>query len=111
MPHTTDLQAALVADHLADLARDGAALRAERERDHRRDHATLGTDASDHRAELAPRRVRLGHWLVAIGEAVAGSRASSAAAPRETTVSPTSASDRSDDSHDPWASAAWPRIH
>jgi hypothetical protein len=59
-----DLQQALVADHIADLEREGTAIRAERFRDHRREQ-------TDH---AATRRVRLGHWLVSVGEAIAGSR-------------------------------------
>jgi hypothetical protein len=63
---STDLtifQQAFVADHIADLEREGAALRAERARD-----AQLVTDAT---ADPS-RRIRLGRWLVALGEAIAG---------------------------------------
>ena len=69
-----DVQSANVADHIADIERAGAALRAERERDHRRAHALTGTDATDHRPERRSGRVWMGRWLVAVGEAVAGSR-------------------------------------
>src|SRR3954464_12276693 len=66
-----DLQQALVADHIADLEREGAALRAERaERGHRaetRDHA-----AAPRELPHASRRVRLGRWLVAFGESISG---------------------------------------
>src|SRR4051794_8234791 len=56
-----DLQRALVADHIQGLEREGAALRAERLRDHRR--------ATD----LPGVRVRLGQWLVGVGQSIAGS--------------------------------------
>src|SRR5438105_15087689 len=69
-----DLQQALVPDHIRDLAREGSALRAERDRDHLREHATTGTDAMDHPADLPSRRVRLGRWLVGLGVAIAGPR-------------------------------------
>ncbi len=82
MPGMTDLQAILVADRRDAIFRDGAALRAERERDHRRDHLAGRTNAVDRRADPAPTRVRLGRWLVAVGEAVAGGQASSRRASR-----------------------------
>jgi hypothetical protein len=69
-----DVQQALVADHIAGLEREGGAIRAERDRDHLREHALAGTTATDHRADDLPsRRVRLGRWLVALGEAISGS--------------------------------------
>ena len=68
-----DLQRALVADHIADLEREGSAIRAERDRDHLREHAAAVTDPADHPADLPPRRVRLGRWLVAVGQTIAGS--------------------------------------
>ncbi len=68
-----DLQQALVADHIASLEREGSAIRAERELDHVRAHAVAGTDAADHPADLPSRRVRLGRWFVAVGEAIGGS--------------------------------------
>jgi hypothetical protein len=54
-----DLQRALVADRIATLQREGEALRAERTRS---------------RAAGAPpsRRVRLGRWLVGLGETISG---------------------------------------
>lgn len=71
-----DLQQAFVADHIASLERDGAALRAERERDHVRAHAAAGTDVTDepidHPTALESRRARVGRWLVGLGEAIAG---------------------------------------
>lgn len=80
MRDITNIQEAFVADHIAALRREGSALRAERERDHLREHAAAGTDASDHPADLPSRRVRLGRWLVAMGEAIAGSSRSTKAA-------------------------------
>jgi len=55
-----ELQQALVADHIEGLQREGAALRAERVRD--RDRAT----------NLPGVRVRLGQWLVGVGQSLAG---------------------------------------
>ena len=69
MTDMIDLQRALVADHIADLEREGSAIRAERDRDHLREHAAAVTDPAD----LPPRRVRLGRWLVAVGQTIAGS--------------------------------------
>src|SRR3954470_19836967 len=69
-----DLQQALVADHIADLEREGAALRAERaERAEARVHAPAPRELPH-----ASRRVRLGRWLVAIGESISGSSAPNA---------------------------------
>ena len=60
-----DLQKMLVDEHIAGIQHDAATLRAERERDRTRavvpGHA--GSDGV---------RVRIGHWLVAVGEALAG---------------------------------------
>lgn len=60
-----DLQRTLVSEHIHDLEREGEALRAERLRDH---------DGAGHApvAAAPSRRVRLGRWLVAVGEAIAG---------------------------------------
>ncbi|MBA2382325.1 MAG: hypothetical protein H0V73_09475, partial [Chloroflexi bacterium] len=69
----SEIQRAIVADHIAELEREGAAIRAERARDHAREYAAIQTDATGHRIELVPsRRIRLGRWLVAVGEAIAG---------------------------------------
>ena len=72
MRDMTTIQEALVAAHIADLQREAAAIHAESDRDHFRQHAAAGTDASDHRADVPTRRVRLGRRLVAFGEAIAG---------------------------------------
>ena len=71
MRDISNLQQVFVADHIAALRREGDALRAERQRDHRLEHQ--GQDEIDHRADLPSRRVRLGRWLVAFGQALAGS--------------------------------------
>ena len=55
-----DLQQFLVADHIAQLDDEAAALRAERRRQPGR------------RAGVSTRRIRLGRWLVGIGRAIAG---------------------------------------
>ena len=71
----TDIQDAVVAGRIATLRGEAAALRAEREQDHFRKHAASGTDA-DHPIDLPSPRVRLGRWLVAFGQAIAGHSAS-----------------------------------
>jgi len=55
-----DLQQFLVADHIAQLDDEAAALRAER----RRPHLQASTAATH--------RVRIGRWLVGVGRAIAG---------------------------------------
>ena len=72
MSDLTSIQQAAVTDHLADLAREGAALRAERVRDHVREHALEPDEALTHPADHSSPRIRLGRWLVAVGEAIAG---------------------------------------
>jgi hypothetical protein len=67
-----DLQRTFVSDHIADLEREGAALRAERDRDHLRVHGPDGATATEHPVDAPSHRVRLGSWLVAVGEAIAG---------------------------------------
>jgi hypothetical protein len=74
MTDMTDLKRAFVADHIADLEREGAALRAERVRDHLRAAEAPPGDRA-HAAGDAPRRVRIGQWLVSVGEAIAGTDA------------------------------------
>ncbi|HUQ77407.1 MAG TPA: hypothetical protein VM427_00875 [Patescibacteria group bacterium] len=60
MTDMIDLRQAIVADRIADLAREAAALRAERRRDHLRDHAAAPDEALTHPTDLPPRRVRMG---------------------------------------------------
>jgi hypothetical protein len=67
-----ELQQAAVADHIASLAQEAAALRAERARDHLREHAAAPDEALNHPADLPTRRVRLGRWLVGLGRSIAG---------------------------------------
>jgi hypothetical protein len=68
----SELQRTFVSEHIADLEREGAALRAERDRDHLRVHGADGATATDHPVDAPSRRVRLGSWLVSIGQAIAG---------------------------------------
>ena len=67
-----DPQRIHVNDHIGDLLREGDSLRAERDaRESRLPHtgpAVAGGRAGDH----PPARVRLGHWLIGLGSAVAG---------------------------------------
>ena len=71
-----DLQHALVADRIAGLEREGAALRAERARADAR--ARIGVEPAMTEPVPLPivtsgsPRVRLGRWLVAVGTAIAG---------------------------------------
>jgi hypothetical protein len=67
-----DIQRAIVAGHIADLGRERSAIRAERDRDHLRVHGADGATAAEHPVNPLPRRVRLGNWLVSVGEAIAG---------------------------------------
>ena len=89
-----DLQQALVADHIAGLEREGAALRAERARAD--DHAR-GVEPAETQPVPLPvvttgsPRVRIGRWLVGIGTAIAGP-----ARPVDATVAPDPASDDPD---------------
>jgi hypothetical protein len=69
---TNDLQRTFVNDHIADLEREGAALRAERDRDHLLVHGADGATATEHPLDGPSRRVRLGRWLVSVGEAISG---------------------------------------
>jgi hypothetical protein len=104
MRDMTTIQGALVAAHIADLQREAAALRAERERDRVRARAAAGTD-QDHVAVLPSRRVRIGHRLMAFGEAVAGSARPSGGKPRSLTATPTGTDDPCGDGQDRLAPA------
>ena len=74
MADMEELQRISVNDHIGDLLREGSSLRAERlARENRLPHtgpAVAGGRAGDH----PPARVRLGHWLIGVGTAVAGTR-------------------------------------
>jgi hypothetical protein len=72
MHDITDIQEAAVTGRIDALRHEAAALRAGREQDRLRKHAAGGTDA-DHPIDLRSRRVRVGRWLVAVGQAIAGS--------------------------------------
>jgi hypothetical protein len=105
MRDITSIQEAFVADHIAALRSEGSALRAERERDHAREDVADVTDASEHRFEAASRRVRIGRWLVAVGEAIAGSTRS-AQRSRATATEADSINDPCGDSHERLVPAA-----
>jgi hypothetical protein len=108
MRDITNIQEAFVADHIAELRREGSALRAERERDHLREHAVEGTTAADHPFDLPSRRVRLGRWLVAFGEAIAGPSRSTrpVGATSRAVAQPERSDDPCGDTHDRLAPAA-----
>jgi hypothetical protein len=70
-----DLQQALVADHIAGLEREGAALRAERARDEAQTREIAPAATEPVPLPIVPTaspRIRVGRWLVAIGTAIAG---------------------------------------
>ncbi len=69
---TIEIQQVLVAEHIAGLEREAAAIRAERARDHLRVHAESHAGLTDQAAVLSSARARLGRWLVAMGESLAG---------------------------------------
>ena len=66
------IQNAIVHDHISDLLREGAALRAERDRaaTDRAPEDDVGRRRAHEPAR--PARVRLGHWLIGVGTALAG---------------------------------------
>jgi hypothetical protein len=72
MAEMDELQRNNVNDHIGELLREGDSLRAERlARESRLPDtgpAVAGGRAGDH----PPARVRLGHWLIGVGTAVAG---------------------------------------
>jgi hypothetical protein len=64
-----DLRRIVINEHLADLRREADALRATRRVPyHTRDGDPECAEAPDNQ----PARVRLGHWLIGVGTAVAG---------------------------------------
>ena len=65
-----DIRRIIVNEHIADLRRDADALRLTRRVPyHTRDGDPACREAPDGR----PARVRLGHWLIGVGTAIAGS--------------------------------------
>ena len=105
MRDMTNIQEALVAARIADLQREASALRAERDRDHIRAHATAGTDSYDHLDDLPSRRVRIGRRLVAFGEAIAGTARPTGGASRSLTATSGADDDPCGDSQDTLAPA------
>lgn len=70
-----EMQRIIVDDHIAELRRDGDALRADRfVHDHPEAAPRGPADAGGGRAHVA--RARLGRWLMNLGTAVAGSATS-----------------------------------
>ena len=65
------IQNAIVHEHITDLLREGEALRAERYRTNQTAEDDVGR--SEIRGRPRRARVRLGHWLIGIGNALAGS--------------------------------------
>src|SRR5690242_1395497 len=67
-----DLQKALVADHIARLEHEAAALRAERARDRAALPPRVTTELVRPVVTAGSPRLRLGRWLVSVGTAIAG---------------------------------------
>ena len=65
-----DIRRIIVNEHIADLRRDAEALRVTRRAPH---HTRDGDPACAEAPNGRPARVRLGHWLIGLGTAVAGS--------------------------------------
>jgi hypothetical protein len=65
-----DIRRIIVNEHIADLRRDAEAFRVTRRAPH---HSRDGNPACAEAPDGRPARVRLGHWLIAVGTAVAGS--------------------------------------
>jgi len=64
-----DLRRIIVNEHIADLRRDADAIRVTRRASH---HSRDGDPACAEAPDGRPARVRLGHWLIGLGTAVAG---------------------------------------
>jgi hypothetical protein len=109
MRDITTIQEALVAAHIADLQREAAALRAERDRDHLRGHAAAransNANANGHVADLSSRRVRIGRRLVAFGEVIAGTARPTGGASRPLPATSADADDPCGDGQDRLAPA------
>jgi hypothetical protein len=69
-------QYAIVRDRINDLLREGEALRAERRvrGPDRLWDEDVGGSAGRHGPGRRPARVRLGHWLIGVGAALAGTK-------------------------------------
>ena len=65
-----DIRRIIVNEHMADLRRDADALRLTRRAPH---HSRDGDPTCAEAPDGRPARVRLGHWLIGVGTAVAGS--------------------------------------
>ena len=106
MRDITTIQEALVAAHIDALRSEASAVRARREREDLRQHAAAGADVDDHSADRPPRRVRIGHWLMAFGEAVAGSTRSVGDSARSMAAPSDGKDDPCTDGHDGMVHAA-----
>ena len=76
-----DLQHVIVADHIGELLREGDALRAERQLRHRHQARDGNREHTGRADPLRSARVRLGHWLIGVGAAVAGGSAETQGGP------------------------------
>lgn len=106
MRDITTIQEALVDAHITALRSEASELRAKRDRDHLRQHATAGVDVDDHSGDRPPRRVRIGRWLVSFGEAIAGSTRSAHGTPRAMAGASSGKNDPCGDEADGMAHAA-----
>jgi hypothetical protein len=69
-----DVQQLIVNEHIGDLRREAERLRSERSiADQERAEECEATPAATGRTDPRGARVRVGHWLIGVGTAVAGS--------------------------------------
>ena len=69
-----DLQHVIVDDRISDLLREGATLRSERRFQSIHSATDYDVGGAIDRTPNVSTRVRLGHWLIGVGAAVAGDR-------------------------------------
>jgi hypothetical protein len=73
MDTMNDLQHVLVDERIAALRRDAAGLRADRQVHAPADATDSDVGPRDCDIERSPARVRVGHWLIGLGNSIAGS--------------------------------------
>jgi hypothetical protein len=73
MDRIDDLQHALVDERIAALRRDAAGLHAERKNQELTEATDTAVGSRLRAVGPSPARVRVGHWLIGLGNAIAGS--------------------------------------
>lgn len=68
-----EVQHALVDEHIGSLMREGASLRAERQNHQITDATDTDVGPPARAVRVSPARVRVGRWLIGVGNAIAGS--------------------------------------